>query len=124
MRLHHAKRAADDIPATGSGRDAGDAGLEGFAERNVLRFDRIDRAQFGKHGVGHFIAVRSFEADGFFEDADMAMRIDDAGGDVSSGGVDDFGVGILTRVERSNGFNFAVGNQDVGDLIIQFFHGD
>ena len=77
--------------------------MEGF----VAGIDAVDRAHFGGHRAGVFVAVIALPAHPLFVDTDMAVRVDEAGGHEAARGVDD--LGIRGRIDGlADGGDFAV----------------
>ena len=74
------KGSAHHVAAAGAGHRSGDAGGRRLGQGFVHRLDGVNGPDMRRHGVGAFIAVCAFKADGGFLQADVAMAVHQAGG--------------------------------------------
>ncbi len=111
--------AADRVAGAGVYVDCQHSAADSVAKPHVRGVDRVDGTHMRGDWLGHLVGVLAGPALGFLAHADVPVRLDEAGQDPRSGGVDNLSaVGNGHRVGCADGDDPAVLDQDrpAGDI--------
>ena len=110
--LDRGEGAADDVRGAGAGNGRGDARRKGDGNRLVIGPEAVNGAHVGRDGVGALVDVGALPAGGFAMEAEVAVGLDEAGGDDEAVRVDDAAVGRRFDLFADCG-DFAAFDEDV-----------
>ena len=111
LQLEHDALAADEVAAAREHLDCRHAAGDRAADRRILEVERVERAHLRGDRGGHLVAVGIGIDRGPRVDAEVRVRVDDAGHHPHAGGVDDLRVGRHGDAGAHRG-DLAAANED------------